>query len=209
MLRIAISLVVLLAATQSALSLRAEPYLSVNAGALWTADADLSIDGYGSQGEHTYDMGYVADVAIGNSFAHGVRAELEIPYRFNNVDEFSPSQLTAMEFDREISSLALMVNGYYDFDTGTAWKPFIGAGIGYALMQVEGWTTHHDDGVYAYQFMGGCGYEVGEKITVDFQYRFFATEDPEFNTRDPDQGKITIETEYLTQSLMLGLRYSF
>lgn len=114
-----------------------------------------------------------------------------------------------MEFDRGISSLALMVNGYYDFDTETAWKPFIGSGIGYALMQVEGWTTHHDDGVYAHQVMAGCGYSLSQKVTIDLQYRFYATEDPEFNTRDPDTARTTIERGYMTQSLMLGFRYFY
>lgn len=206
---VAVLIVFLLAAMTISGTATAKPYVSANAGALWTSDSDLSIDGYNEKGEHSYDMGYMIDVAIGNAFSNGFRAELEIPYRFNDVDEYSPPQLTGMEFDREISSLALMVNGYYDFDTGTAWKPFVGAGIGYALMQVEGWTTHHDDGVFAYQAMAGCGYSLNQKFTIDLQYRFYATEDPEFNTRDPDTGRTTIETEYMTQSLMLGLRYSY
>ena len=188
----------------------AAPYLSFNGGALWAEDSDLSVKGHNSSGEHTYDLGYMIDIAIGNTYANGLRAELEIPYRFNDVDEFSMEGSSPEEFDREISSLALMANLYYDLDTGTAWKPFAGAGIGYALMQVEGWHDHHDADVFAYQVMAGCGYAISKKIIVDLQYRFYATEDPEFETRDdPELGHIRIESEYMTQSIMLGLRYFF
>ena len=185
-------------------------YVSANGGAGWTNSSDLSVQGHNSSGEHDYDIGYVMSLAVGNTYANGVRAELEIPYRFNDIDEFTmegPSNPN--EFDREISCLAAMANVYYDFATGSAFTPFVGAGLGYALMQVEGWHDHHDADVFAYQLMAGCGYAFSEKVTIDLQYRMFATQDPEFETRDPEFGHIRIDSEYMTNNLMLGLRYNF
>jgi opacity protein-like surface antigen len=188
----------------------AAPYLSVNAGPLWTNNSDLSVQDYDSSGMHDYDVGYSLSVAYGRTSATSrFRPEVEISYRFNDIDLFEMDGLSPEEFDREISFLALMVNAYYDFDTGSAWQPFLGAGIGYGLMQIEGWTTHHDAGAFAYQLIAGCGYALNEKWTIDLQYRLFGTQDPEFTTRDPDVGKITIDSEYLTNTVMLGVRYYF
>jgi opacity protein-like surface antigen len=46
-------------------------------------------------------------------------------------------------------------------------------------------------------------------VTLDLQYRFYATDDPEFEVNDPDLGKITFESEYMTHNVMAGLRFNF
>lgn len=207
-------LVPILAAALLCIGLPAMPalagsYVSVNGGIGWTEDSDLSVQKHDSTGKHTYDTGYIVDLAVGTSWDNGLRAELEVPYRFNDIAKFTMTGSNPDEFNREISSLALMANLYYDFDTGSAWKPFVGGGIGYTLLQVEGWEYHHDADVVAYQVMAGCGYAISSKVTIDLQYRFFATQDPEFETKDPVYGKIRIDSEYMTSDLMLGLRYHF
>jgi len=37
-----------------------------------------------------------------------------------------------------------------------------------------------DDTVFAYQIGAGAGYAVNKNITIDLKYRYFATEDPDF-----------------------------
>jgi len=187
----------------------ANPYLSFNFGASWLEDSDLSVEGYDSHGEHAYDIGYVMDIAVGNSLDNGFRLEAEIPYRFNDIDKYWMAGLSPTQFDREISLLAMMGNAYYDFNIGNAWQPFVGAGVGYGLMQIEGGSDHHDAGVFVYQAMIGCGHALSDKLTIDLQYRALATEDPEFKTGEPDVGGVVIQTEYLNQNLMLGVRYNF
>lgn len=187
----------------------ADPYLSVNAGPIWAKPSDLSVKGYDSHGEHSYDIGYVMNLAIGTTYSKNIRAELEIPYRFNDINKYSMIGLSPEQFDREISFLALMANVYYDFDSGSVLKPFVGVGLGYGLMQIEGGSDHHDEGAFAYQLMLGCGYALSKKLTIDLQYRIFATENPEFTTHEPNVGKITIESEYMIHNLMLGLRYYY
>jgi len=188
---------------------QADSYVSFNGGAVWTQDSDLSLQDFDSHGKHVYDLGYTIDLAIGKTFSNGLRGELEIPYRFSDIDEFTIKGSNPEEFDREISSLSLMVNAYYDFETGTSFRPFVGAGIGYSLLQIEGWTTHHDADVFAYQLMAGCSYAINHQFTLDLQYRFFGTAKPEFETNDPRLGHIRIDSEYQTNNLMLGLRFYF
>jgi opacity protein-like surface antigen len=187
----------------------AGPYFSVNAGAVWVSDADLSIDGYGKFAELSFDTGYGVNAALGNSYNSGFRSEVEFAYRTNDVDD---GKVSVPEFDiyesgpvdGEMSSWAVMINGYYDFDTGSALKPFIGAGLGYANVDLELGSDSDDDGVFAYQFMAGLGFAISKEVSLDLQYRFFATDDPEFSKYGA-----AFEYEYMTHNVMAGLRFNF
>jgi len=44
------------------------------------------------------------------------------------------------------------------------------------------------------------GYAMNENVTLDLQYRYFATEDPEFGV---------VDAEYATHNVYFGLRYNF
>jgi len=48
--------------------------------------------------------------------------------------------------------------------------------------------------------MLGGSYAATEQLSIDIQYRFFGTEDPEIDGMD---------IEYQSHNVMLGLRYSF
>lgn len=182
----------------------AGPYFSVNAGAVWVNDSDLDIDFLGNIGELSYDTGYGVNAAFGNAYGSGVRSELEVAYRTNDVDEISISGLGSGSVDGEVSSWGLMVNVYYDFDTGSAVKPFVGAGIGFANVDLELEGESDDDNVFAYQVMAGFGFAVSKAVTLDLQYRFFATDDPSYKIEG-----VGVDSEYLTHNVMAGLRFNF
>ena len=187
----------------------AGPYFSVNGGAAWVEDSDLSVSGFGNIAEFSYETGYVVNAAFGNAYANGLRLELEIPYRTNDLDEISVLGPSLGTIDGEVSAWGGMINVYYDFDTGSAVKPFIGAGIGIADIELEIEGSSEDDNVFAYQLMAGMGFAISKDVTLDLQYRFYATDDPEFDISDPDNGKVTLESEYMTHNVMLGLRFNF
>jgi len=186
----------------------AGPYFSVNGGVVWIEDSDLSFDGYNNVAELSYDTGYSVSAALGNAYGNGVRAELEIPYRTNEFDDVVILGVVSVPVDGDISTWGLMANAYYDFATNAGLTPFVGAGIGFVNVRFDS-ETSDDDAVFAYQFMAGCGFPLSKDVTFDLQYRFFATQDPEFEARDPDFGKVKLESEYMTHNLMLGLRFNF
>ena len=187
----------------------AGPYFSVNGGAVWVEDSDLSLSGFGDFAEFSYETGYTVNAAFGHAYANGLRLELEIPYRTNDLDEFSVFGIGLGTIDGEVSSWGAMVNFYVDLDTGSAFKPFIGAGIGVANVEFEIERDSEDDNVFAYQLMAGFGYALSKEVTFDLQYRFYATDDPEFAVHVPDVGRVTIESEYMTHNVMAGLRFNF
>ncbi len=104
-----------------------------------------------------------------------------------------------------------MGNGYYAFDLGAGFKPFIGAGIGIAYLDAEldlsvpgfgAASASDDDTVFAYQGIAGVEYEIPTDmatIALGVRYSYFATTDPDFGG---------IEAEYATHNIMFGVRIS-
>ncbi len=76
-----------------------------------------------------------------------------------------------------------MLNGYYDFSTGSKWEPYIGGGIGGGnvsinSLSVQGMPAVDDDEpVFAYQFKVGVAYEFSQAMDGILGYRFFGTVD--------------------------------
>ena len=147
--------------------------------------------------------------AVGYAFDNGWRVEGELGYRENTLDDMivkSPgdfimllfpnfqglpleTQIGAVEAAKgrwDISGdaqvVALMVNGYYDFDIGSVWRPYVGGGVGRCLAwfqaeDVVASLVDDHDRVFAYQVGVGVGYEMaasgGRPITVSLDYRYF------------------------------------
>jgi opacity protein-like surface antigen len=173
----------------------AAPYVSGNVGAVWLEKTD-----FGDEAEITFDTGFGITAAIGNAFENGLRAEVEFGYRTSDVDDFD-SDSGSVSNNGDISTISLMVNGYYDFMPKETICPFIGAGIGYA--NVEGDIDElgsEDDNVFAYQVAVGVAFAINPQTKIDVQYRYFDTDDGDFDN---------LEVEYGTHNAMLGVRYSF
>lgn len=177
----------------------AGPYVSGNVGAVWLEDTDIK-DDFGNEAEISFDPGFGITAAIGNAYENGLRAEVEFGYRTSDIDEFD-SDFGSGSINGDISTISLMVNGYYDFMPKETICPFIGAGIGYA--NVEGDIDElgsEDDNVLAYQVAVGVAFAINPQTKIDVQYRYFDTDDGDFDG---------LEVEYGTHNAMLGVRYSF
>lgn len=135
--------------------------------------------------EESFQNGFAAAVALGYDF-DGYRVEGEAEYRKNDFDNYNCS----------IETYSLMVNGYYDIKTDSAFTPFIGAGLGMATHE----TDDGNDTVFAYQAIGGVAYSICQMVFLDLAYRYFATSDPEFDG---------IDAEYDSHNISLGVRIGF
>lgn len=169
-------------------------------------DADL-VDGRlpGSRGELGADDGFGVTGALGYRYGNGVRAELELGYRENDLDSVALGAFgTALTgpVGGDVSALSGMVNVLYDYRVNGGVVPYVGGGIGAADVSVDSAALAVDEGdtVFAYQFMGGLGYPLTERLSVRLGYRFFATTDPDI------QGT---EGEYASHNVEAGLTVSF
>lgn len=111
----------------------------------------------------------------------------------------------------EVETSSFFVNAYYDFKNNSAWTPFVGAGIGYANVEVEYSPSNvdiidDDDDVFAWQIMGGVSYAFNDQFEVTGSIRYRETDEAEFNS-DLLGAEFDIETETLIYDL--GIRYNF
>lgn len=182
-------------------------YISGNLGAVFLDDSDFDVDDI--SGEFSFDTGGVATFAVGTSIGAAVRIELELASRVNDSDQIDYDDFDfSLEVDGEVTTGSFMANAYYDFKNEGRFTPFIGGGLGFANVEydiddiggLDDTDGKEDDDVMAYQMMLGVGFAATEKLSIDLQYRYFGTEDPEFDG---------IDVEYQTHNILLGLRYSF
>ena len=176
----------------------ADVYISGSLGAVVVNDSDT--DDGDDTGEFTFDSGTGYVVALGAANEAG-RVEMEYGYRENDFDELKGLGPGSRDVDGDINSTSLMLNIYYDFLTKSGFYPFFGVGVGAASVEADiDNTGDEDDTVFAYQVMLGGSYTTSIGLSIDLQYRYFATDDPDFDG---------IDAEYRTHNLMIGLRQSF
>ena len=148
------------------------------------------------------DPAFVINGAIGMELNPMTRIEGEIGYHHNTAD-LSPF---ANEFI--FSMVSFMGNGYFDIPTNSPLRPYVGAGIGFAVAGVEeeafGFTSTDSDLVGAFQLMAGVGFDISPRSTLTFGYRYFTTSDPDFFTAFGP-----LETEYTSHNFLFGARFRF
>jgi len=185
------------------------PYIGINLGAAIVPDYDWDDPAFsGFSVEVESEVGLAGGVALGYGFNNNFRLEGEVVYQANDLDKITVSNIASVVMSGDTSSLAFLLNGYYDFVNDSNFTPFISAGIGYAQVNIDNMNYvgsgvpdyDDDDKVFAYQIGAGIGYAVSEKTTLDLKYRYFGTSDPEFGTST---------VEYGSHNIYVGLRFGF
>lgn len=161
--------------------------------------------------ETEYDLGYGAALILGYQTGGALRPEFELGYLRNDLEDASTDGAAASDVSGRTDAVKAMGNLWYDIDLG-AFRPYLGAGLGgvqvrMAEIEIDGADFADDeDIVFAWQAGAGIGYIWDERTTVSLDYRYLRPDDPSF---DFAGGNGTFDSEYLGQSLMLGLRYVF
>jgi opacity protein-like surface antigen len=190
--------VVLLAAVSFAQE-NTKPYIRVSGGGAVLNDADLSESGFTTV-EAEFDAGYVLGAAGGVELGVlPVRVEAEFGYQKNDIDKLKAFG-TSVSVDGDVSIMTLMLNGYYDFKNKSFITPYLMAGVGAARIDAELEGDSEDDTVLAVQVGAGLAFEVTENVSIDTEYRYFLTDDPDFGD---------IEAEISGHRLQVGVRYTF
>lgn len=175
---------------------------SVGLALLDDSDTDIFLDGFPVtvtlESEEGLGLGVAAGYAFGN-----VRFEGEYAYQQNDLETLEVSAFgfsVSGSIGGETSSHSFLFNTYYDFKNTSPFTPFLSAGIGVSNVEFEIENESDDDTVFAYQLGVGLGYAVTDKVSLDVKYRYFGTEDPEFDG---------FEAEYSSHNFYMGVRFSF
>jgi len=171
---------------------------------------DVDVKQLGVTVTNELDTGALGTVAFGHTFG-GWRAEGEFAYMQNDVTGLKAFGIS-VPASGDISAAALMANVYYDFNADSKWKPFIGAGAGYANVGFNNITSGGfaiaDDsaGVLAYQLKAGIGYAFTDALDGTLGYRFFGTADVDL----VDQTGLAFTADGLQNHIIeVGVRYRF
>jgi opacity protein-like surface antigen len=186
-------------------------YASGNLGLAMLRDTNISNPSFDEEEitvESKFKKGLALGVAGGYDFGNNIRLEGEVAYQKNALDK---ATATSREVDVDVtdildsdfSSLALLVNGYYDIKKNSPVIPYLSAGVGFVKVKIDFSDSDYDsedDTVFAYHIGAGVGYAINKTLTLDTKYRYLGASDPKF-----DDTKI----EYSSHNFSVGLRVSF
>jgi opacity protein-like surface antigen len=144
------------------------------------------------------DTGWVVAGAVGLGLGNvwsGLRAEVEVAYRENNVDAIYGSnsagspQTGTVDYDQQ--SFSVLANVWLDIPVGSGFTPYVGGGLGWADTEAEGTFTCNagicigttapfnvsDDG-FAWQLGAGVNFQVSPNMQLGVGYRYFRGPEP-------------------------------
>ena len=180
-------------------------YVGIAGGANFAND--MGISGTGIAADAELDTGLVGMGALGFGLANGLRFELELSYRQNDIDNVSGT--TAGSGD--VSARAVMGNLFYDFHNSSPLTPYLGAGIGYSQISVNraqgaAFLLDDDDDGFAFQGVSGLSYDLSNSLQLFADYRYFsAVEDLRVTANTGTR----VDAEYASHTVMAGLRWVF
>lgn len=194
----------------------------------YAINTDPSIDhysattGFSNVGNVGADNSWVGEVGFGcGQGSRGFRAELTLGYRSKFESQGEP-QLSAFVTPAEtmhvnITSYTGMANLYYDFGNFRGFTPYVGAGIGFAVndmddvsftgnpLQIRGGT----DVDFAWQVMAGVGYQISDRAILDIGYRYIDLGGVESNSVDTSGAPSypVIADDLTAHEIKVGLRF--
>jgi opacity protein-like surface antigen len=192
-------------------------YLGVRGG--WTFPQDTDFDVLGLNVKNDYDTGYFVSGVVGMELARmptgRLRGDIEVGYSSADVSAHTITGLGKFSGDQAFGRTATtfgMASLYYDFETGTVFKPFIGAGGGIADVDFKnhgvtptGTVLNSSDTAYAYHLTAGANVALSASLDLEVAYRFFGTTGAELKAID---GTVkSVDTQ--DHQILLGLRQTF
>lgn len=151
-----------------------------------------------------FDTGYALSAQAGYAFENGFRLEAEVSYTDYdvtshqgvlvggaNIDGVDSAVLTrgpasaanptvgevVADGQGSVSNVGLFGNVFYDIPTGSGFKPYVGAGLGFQIVDVDYRPSgvevgNDDDTVFSYQLMAGASFEISEGAELFGQYTY-------------------------------------
>jgi outer membrane protein OmpA-like peptidoglycan-associated protein len=161
------------------------------------------------------DIGMVIDGAIGYGFdGLPIRVEGEFGWRDNSADTVSTPALGSHPGTGDFQPLSFMANVYYDFHTGSAFTPYVGAGVGAVDLSVnslsESGRTLIDNSAtgLGYQGIVGASYKVNDALSLRADYRYLATTEVDL-PNSAAVGTGTAKLAYESHAVLIGFIYRF
>ncbi len=180
------------------------PYITGALGLSQPLDSDITGNGVNTSLDS--DKGYVLSGALGNTYGENLRAETEFSFSRASVDSIGSAAAAG-----RTSRIGLMINGYYDFTTNSAFTPYLGFGAGFMSVSYDnvspvGSSRIDDrDKTFAYQGIAGVNYQIDDQVSFFTDYRYVRT--PGINLHSDAGARLDVDNA--EHRVMVGLRWSF
>lgn len=117
----------------------------------------------------------------------------------------------------EVTHLPPTLSALYYFDTGTALKPYVGAGLNYTIFFNEefesaptelGLTNLELDGSFGYSVQVGADYQIDKNWSVNVSARYIdIATDVSFDVAGDSIGSASVNVDPMVYSVMLGYKF--
>ncbi|KGJ88237.1 OmpW/AlkL family protein [Thalassotalea sp. ND16A] len=117
----------------------------------------------------------------------------------------------------EVSQLPPTLSALYYFDTGTNFKPYLGAGLNYTIFFDEDFKSGPEslglsdlelDGSFGFAVQIGADYQINDKWHVNASARYIdINTDATFDVAGDSIGKAEVDVDPMVYSLMLGYKF--
>lgn len=175
-------------------------YVSLFGGVSFLDNVETNYDYIGENdgNEADTDTGFIVGGAVGTHITDDIRVELEVAYSENDVNSIrftDDDQDANYDGEGSFDILTFMANLWYDVPLSDSINPYIGGGVGLAI--VDGETTYSPDNTaydstevaFAFQVGAGLRLDVSDNITLDVGYRLRGIDGPSFgNSVFPNSG---------------------
>jgi outer membrane protein OmpA-like peptidoglycan-associated protein len=207
------------------------PYVSLGAGVLLQQNVDSPIPEIGSPGEtavfgNSYNPGYATALDAGYGFGNGWRVQIGGNYDHNGAsDTFETAhaggahETIGFPAGGGYSRFGVMANALYDFSVGLPVYPYLGAGVGYQVVnestasdfEGEMIRSKSDGGRFAYDVIAGVAYPLAAVpgLSVTAEYRLTELLGIQRATFAITGGLnfATKQNDIVSHSFLVGLRY--
>jgi len=168
---------------------------------------------------------YEAGIGCGSG-SRGLRGDLTLGYRpgrdfSGDVDILINNVPIDPPIKTKIDSYTVMLNGYYDFGSFRGFVPYVGAGVGVAMHDMDFVYIDHpaspnpqhgDTKVdLAWSLMAGIGYQISSNAVLDIGYRYIDMGSAQSSQGDIAQilnPKLAVD-DMTAHEIKIGLRYHF
>lgn len=178
----------------------------------------------------SFKTGFVVGGNFGVDWQNGIRTELELAMRqnasgshatlktsysyiYSGYGPYTISSSTgSVPAAFNLRAYSLMANAWYDFDVDMPFTPYVGGGVGMALVQIDGrlngFKLHErNDTVFAWQLGVGASIPLTDSIKGFIDYRYFAADDAALKLEPGFHGG-DVTANFNSHTVMVGLRFN-
>lgn len=188
------------------------PYVTLGGGV--NGLQDFKALGAGPGANTTFDVGGAGFLSAGYGLSNGLRFELEVNFRENELDK-----VQGIPANGRARQIGVLGNAIYEFEApGLPFIPHVGVGLGMASTRLSGADivpgankVNGTDNPFAYQFIAGAEYPVMPHLKLGLEFRHFATSNVTIGAPRTSGGPAPRATTYdlSNNGGFLTLRYEF